>query len=156
MNSFQSTLPVWGATDTISIDMLCGVFQSTLPVWGATPRAMLANLIVFRFQSTLPVWGATQEVVFVNGDTMISIHAPRVGSDQTVSDLYTDLWDFNPRSPCGERRPHLTQSTRRTGISIHAPRVGSDFLLFVFKFHLTKFQSTLPVWGATSHFLTLF
>ncbi len=33
------------------------------------------------FQSTLPVWGATAEGYEVDGDTGISIHAPRVGSD---------------------------------------------------------------------------
>ena len=56
--TFQSTLPVWGATimDWKQIDI--ETFQSTLPVWGATvlkQKATLANL----FQSTLPVWGAT-------------------------------------------------------------------------------------------------
>ena len=35
---------------------------------------------------------------------MISIHAPRVGSD-ILKYLYECLKaDFNPRSPCGERR----------------------------------------------------
>ena len=33
--SFQSTRPVWGATDTL-LNLLCQAFQSTRPVWGAT------------------------------------------------------------------------------------------------------------------------
>ena len=33
---FQSTLPVWGATFTVSFVVFWGLFQSTLPVWGAT------------------------------------------------------------------------------------------------------------------------
>ena len=34
----------------------------------------------------------------------ISIHAPRVGSDTTILSLSCHTPDFNPRSPCGERR----------------------------------------------------
>ena len=100
-------------------------FQSTLPVWGATSRVSLWPGYTL-FQSTLPVWGAT---------------APAGGSG-------VRLLDFNPRSPCGERRAPkaswarsgLFQSTlpvwgatysasvndREAYISIHAPRVGSD------------------------------
>ena len=57
---------------------------------------------------------------------LISIHAPRVGSDQSYFHQSALDANFNPRSPCGERQP-----TRRTVpligiISIHAPRVGSD------------------------------
>ena len=80
---------------------------------------------------------------------MISIHAPRVGSDeQTYSDNWwrklfqstLPVWgatlplshsfpsaeNFNPRSPCGERL--LENPTTNPA---------------------AKFQSTLPVWGAT-------
>ena len=35
----------------------------------------------------------------------ISIHAPRVGSDQREPGGLHYRADFNPRSPCGERRP---------------------------------------------------
>ena len=34
----------------------------------------------------------------------ISIHAPRVGSDLHLAVIMGNLADFNPRSPCGERR----------------------------------------------------
>ena len=34
----------------------------------------------------------------------ISIHAPRTGSDETLSTMQRDKTDFNPRSPHGERR----------------------------------------------------
>ena len=57
----------------------------------------------------------------------ISIHAPRVGSD-----------DAPQRS--GRFRPL---------ISIHAPRVGSDTACKVVVILTGRFQSTLPVWGAT-------
>ena len=102
---FQSTLPVWGATKSMIWRSIFWTFQSTLPVWGAT-RFNLNLFEVVRFQSTLPVWGATycrkrsrpesgcrfQSTLPVWGATLpnelkqsakeISIHAPRVGSDQ--------------------------------------------------------------------------
>ena len=81
---------------------------------------------ISRFQSTLPVWGATAALGQLSAQGVISIHAPRVGSDHVLQ--------------CGVVDP---------GISIHAPRVGSDdggHALFVYD---TQFQSTLPVWGAT-------
>ena len=67
------------------------------------------------------------EQITLQSGLVISIHAPRVGSDY----LAPDNIDF-PR------------------ISIHAPRVGSDGLLFLFSAPLQRFQSTLPVWGATA------
>ena len=56
--------------------------------------------------------------------------------------------NFNPRSPCGERRRrgHLP---RRRGISIHAPLAGSDVNWSCLGLRRT-FQSTLPLRGATS------
>ena len=79
------------------------LFQSTLPVWGATKLLPGLNKLL-GFQSTLPVWGATVKL-FLKG----------------VFNLY-----FNPRSPCGERRPRASFNQLKRDISIHAPRVGSD------------------------------
>ena len=57
-----------------------------------------------RFQSTLPVWGATiTSSIWFSPAQLISIHAPRVGSDVTVHLRVGALRYFNPRSPCGER-----------------------------------------------------
>ena len=55
------------------------------------------------FQSTLPVWGATLHAAIALPKVSISIHAPRVGSDDSERGNAAD-----------------------TSISIHAPRVGSD------------------------------
>ena len=57
--AFQSTLPVWGATLETGSSLVCDIFQSTLPVWGAT--------VGFHADSL--------------EECLISIHAPRVGSD---------------------------------------------------------------------------
>ena len=59
--------------------------------------------------------------------------------------------DFNPRSPCGERPDRKSAGHRPPAISIHAPRVGSDYLGLVATDENFRFQSTLPVWGATGN-----
>ena len=105
----------------------CSSFQSTLPVWGATKASSGLAGYSWRFQSTLPVWGATGHQQRVRrpprisihaprvgsdpagqlpgeGGKEISIHAPRVGSDVGQDDEVGSQADFNPRSPCGERR----------------------------------------------------
>ena len=51
------------------------------------------------FQSSLPVRGATQEFQFDLRVILISIHAPREGSDKTSYPRATTAWYFNPRSP---------------------------------------------------------
>ncbi len=80
---------------------------------------------------------------------VISIHAPRVGSDLTTGALPSWAVYFNPRSPCGERPRRGQGLGRGVDISIHAPRVGSDRGHDLHKVRHRAFQSTLPVWGAT-------
>ena len=118
------------------------------------------------------MWGATNEVRKAAGLTLISIHAPRVGSDVMINALLSESDisihaprvgsdlprpggkaarhdDFNPRSPCGERLSMILPSCISVFISIHAPRVGSDRDRAGRCRLLLGFQSTLPVWGAT-------
>ena len=91
-------------------------FQSTLPVWGATHEITCINPNIKPFQSTLPVWGATFR--------------------QAAQCL--PWWDFNPRSPCGERpmvvpgipmiiyfNPRSPCGERQEGAAIGA--AGTDF-----------------------------
>ena len=80
-----------------------------------------------RFQSTLPVRGATQMSTEIPSTTTISIHAPRAGSDKSRVGSLPTAQHFNPRSPCGERLKAAVVAYCRE-----------------------KFQSTLPVRGATS------
>ena len=79
------------------------------------------------FQSTLPARGATLIRALRRAHIVISIHAPRTGSD----------------GDRGGRRP------RGVGISIHAPRTGSDERPKTATKKEEKFQSTLPARGAT-------
>ena len=123
------------------------------------------------FQSTLPARGATDfdglNVVLL----VISIHAPRTGSDRKPPAGRTSRRNFNPRSPHGERlyaraarhgkaaisiHAPRTGSDRKppeaapaAGISIHAPRTGSDRIVASGLSSPMPFQSTLPARGAT-------
>ena len=133
-------------------------------MWGATISVCFANNAK-EFQSTHPVWGATS--------WGLSIHAPRVGCDQLGPAPGLDRADFNPRTPCGvrlsrifadnpvsidfnPRTPFGVRQRRYFGdcaklhISIHAPRVGCDDEAPAKDAPSDKFQSTHPVWGATT------
>ena len=79
------------------------------------------------FQSTLPVGGAT--------------------SRRRRSAGWASY--FNPRSPWGERQYLHEHPSHTSSISIHAPRGGSDVSLLLLMRMCRKFQSTLPVGGAT-------
>ena len=80
---------------------------------------------VIQFQSTLPAWGATRLDVSYPSSTSISIHAPRMGSDLSILFVRRSKFNFNPRSPHGERQP-ISLFDDTCSISIHAPRMGSD------------------------------
>ena len=125
------------------------LFLSTLPAWGATPRCPAANGHLSIISIHAPRVGSD---VFTlqnfTGALKISIHAPRVGSDDAVFSSDSQVSNFYPRSPRGERLSNSQQednvyaflstlpawgatscrSGRSNGflISIHAPRVGSD------------------------------
>ena len=78
----------------------------------------------------------------------ISIHAPRAGSDVRAPVITPPVFDFNPRSPCGERLQsslsiflmQLFQSTLPVRGATRASQLKAAYF---------QFQSTLPVRGAT-------
>ena len=102
------------------------LFQSTLPVWGATDGREYSRdegrISIHAPRVGSDVWNSLR-----GNHCRISIHAPRVGSDKLAGPQIRQEQNFNPRSPCGERRKAPTKSTWST-----------------------SFQSTLPVWGATA------
>ena len=169
---FQSTLPVGGATRRSARPTgWAGHFNPRSP-WGERQLQEATRAFNEKFQSTLPVGGATIRFPPTMGCVTISIHAPRGGSDRIITINIQGItisihaprggsddkevirclnrYNFNPRSPWGERlkrhglQPHLYtvfQSTLPVGgatgkqggskpkqnISIHAPRGGSDW-----------------------------
>ena len=124
-------------------------FQSTLPVWGATPPQTCLFLPAPDFNPRSPC-GERQEAVPREYQALvISIHAPRVGSDVSVrkEEFYGN--NFNPRSPCGER----PSSSRKKGLNClfqsTLPVWGATAQSLYGAAEDEEFQSTLPVWGAT-------
>ena len=147
-------------------------FQSTLPARGATPAQQghhcrhadfnprsphgerhtltIDKISTLLFQSTLPARGATKASINSRLSELISIHAPRTGSDPFAAALVRRRpSDFNPRSPHGERQINPATMRGSQGISIHAPRTGSDQKAENGHEKERKFQSTLPARGAT-------
>ena len=147
---FQSTLPARGATLNINDDggssgnfnprsprgerrltnwqcITSTTFQSTLPARGATRRWMdLIGLPVISIHA--PREGSDTPFPFcLSPHSAISIHAPREGSDSNGAGVYISGSHFNPRSPRGERQHHPDREGFRK-----------------------KFQSTLPARGATT------
>ena len=57
---------------------------------------------------------------------MISIHAPRMGSDLDWDELFEDNWISIHAPRMGSDDFGLSQYARYWDISIHAPRMGSD------------------------------
>jgi len=85
--TFQSTLPVWGATCPGALDIWTGKFQSTLPVWGATSLRLRLRHLLRPVSIHAPRVGsdAHNGLLYWRGDSGVSIHAPRVGSDDLPS-----------------------------------------------------------------------
>ena len=127
LSSFQSTLPVRGATSKEDKQKMETTISIHAPRAGSDLTGMSDPEKWIRFQSTLPVRGATS-----------FSRAAFAGS------CY-----FNPRSPCGERRGAGRRIRGNRLISIHAPRAGSDIQKLAFLSDSLGFQSTLPVRGAT-------
>ena len=75
--------------------------------------------------------GSDRNPIQSNPDEIISIHAPRVGSD-----LLGDA-----------------DKAQEVLISIHAPRVGSDSVRQNHPVSFVEFLSTLPAWGATEIYM---
>ena len=125
------------------------VFQSTLPVWGATEGIRRGGHAA-EFQSTLPVWGATVAPGPLVVGVGISIHAPRVGSDSGTRPWSGPRCYFNPRSPCGERLLHFPNIAFRMEYFNPRSPCGERHTKRFAICNWRRFQSTLPVWGATS------
>ena len=103
---FQSTHPVWGATDYRSPRKFKLGFQSTHPVWGATPSGRHSG----HFSG------------YFNPRTPCGVRRPHRHQTSGTPSY------FNPRTPCGVRPVAPLGAGDPGGISIHAPRVGCDIL----------------------------
>ena len=79
--AFQSTLPAWGATLSRMKQAQQQILQSTLPARGATPSFFLFRYSISHFNPRSPRGERPSEHTDEYKQLMISIHAPREGSD---------------------------------------------------------------------------
>ena len=107
------------------------------------------------FQSTLPVWGATHPRAPGNH------HRPHFNprspcGERPAENTFPDPepLNFNPRSPCGERRFFRRAEGGLTYFNPRSP-CGERLKRWQRQQRPEQFQSTLPVWGATSKSITL-
>ena len=117
---------MWGATHYTNLRLNSSIFQSTLPVWGATRDERLDAAVVRDFNPRSPCGERQRRACVFHAVSIISIHAPRVGSDS------------NPTAMTAERAEF--QSTLPVWGATFMPATSAAAALF---------QSTLPVWGAT-------
>ena len=125
---FQSALPLRGATGWRNIGIRAVVISIRAPLAGSDAIVAVHRQASARFQSALPLRGAT-----------ISPCMPR-----------TCFRHFNPRSPCGERP--LWRSWTGPPCRYFNPRspCGERLVLYLRDILIVRFQSALPLRGATS------
>ena len=121
---FQPTLPMRGATGLMRHLRACREFQPTLPMRGATHQRSI-GAASWGISTHAPHAGSDSVLSLVPSMETISTHAPHAGSDDLRSarvherristhaphagsdwvsiDKIERQFNFNPRSPCGER-----------------------------------------------------
>ena len=124
--SFQSTLPAGGATMRNSTKASTNKFQSTLPAGGATEAIDGIVYSTVDFNPRSPRGERPACSIPIPGRRLISIHAPRGGSDLVSPPFANISTGFQSTLPAGgATSPHGRGRLIRP-ISIHAPRGGSD------------------------------
>ena len=102
--SFQSTLPVRGATGREWQRRSIGMISIHAPRAGSDVKRRIPGDADIAISIHAPRAGSDAKAETLPARTRISIHAPRAGSDGCVCIYICNPWYFNPRSPCGERR----------------------------------------------------
>ena len=178
-DKFQSTLSVRRATFLHQhMDSSWYYFNPRSP-WGERRVVTSSAVNAIEFQSTLSVRRATRtpskniknNIISIHAlreesdhkrlsvtlsRLVISIHALREESDEKSSDIGTMSFNFNPRSPWGERPDTQELYILHLGISIHALREESDLHMTISRAYLIYFNPRSP-WGerpTVGHFLS--
>ena len=96
------------------------MFQSTRPVWGAT--FFIRSIQVLQTVSIhAPRVGRDGRYGKDFLSKLVSIHAPRVGRDHLDRNSVGRCGRFNPRAPCGARRPLRLYCGRGSCFNPRAP-----------------------------------
>ncbi len=155
MLKFQSTLPMRGAT--LPTDVHAGklIISIHAPHAGSDVYFLAYQKMILIYFNPRSPCGERLKAADVEIENKISIHAPHAGSDLALTPICWIYLYFNPRSPCGERPIHCG-ADYPAFISIHAPHAGSDLWGIIITSRCLRFQSTLPMRGATvRHGITL-
>ena len=167
---FQSTRPVWGATNGAAESgrgrtdfnprAPCGArhnvgsnlsdvehFNPRAPC-GARPAVAAMPSVTALISIHAPRVGRDLSTCPANRCRFISIHAPRVGRDYARYAERYNFNNFNPRAPCGARRDGGKKYSRGGHFNPRAP-CGARPALSSTSTNPVQFQSTRPVWGAT-------
>ena len=100
------------------------------------------------FQSTLPMRGATgRRADLLRIQRHFNPRSP-CGERPRLRDCGLCRWHFNPRSPCGERPGILMGWKTGRNFNPRSP-CGERPLPLFWRVRVTRFQSTLPMRGAT-------
>ena len=170
---FQSTLPLRGATRTLILIASIFCISIHAPLTGSDPRIPYRGDSQHGFQSTLPLRGATSLACQRRIKIVISIHAPLTGSDGIGHDILVPSkisihapltgsdfdqcasrhchFHFNPRSPYGERLLRQSQHSIVADFNPRSPYGERQSGQSRDPAGL-RFQSTLPLRGATKKF----
>ena len=146
---FQSTHPVWDATlirRTLCADSFD--FNPRIP-YGMRQCASHFGCVIITFQSTHPVWDATLAGLPDHAHRSISIHASRMGCDESVPAIIEEMDAFQSTHPVWDATIALFDMCDFIHISIHASRMGCDPTQSTYRIFPSLFQSTHPVWDAT-------
>ena len=119
------------------------------PRTGSDPRAS-APAYTSTISTHAPRTGSDRHLDVRVLVVVISTHAPRTGSDPRSRCRCAAFWDFNPRSPHGERRAPLTRETPRVLFQPTLPARGATLAIRQAFSTLLQFQPTLPARGATA------
>ena len=111
---------------------------------GERHASCIFSISTFVFQSTLPLRGATKPSGIIARHSAISIHTPLAGSDVSAAVPTAAVANFNPHSPCGERRCSVPPSVGTDLISIHTPLAGSDDAAYPLSSHGPNFNPHSP------------
>ena len=101
---FQSTLPARGATARRSARRNPPWHFNPRSPHGERPRVRDAPTRAVVISIHAPRTGSDEPVPVPEKVAGISIHAPRTGSDAPSASIFSAIAYFNPRSPHGERR----------------------------------------------------
>ena len=146
---FQSTLPAGGATGLSR--RRCGPpkhFNPRSPR-GERPITFRAWTASKNFNPRSPRGERQSRWKNLKATVIISIHAPRGGSDPRSSAAINPQNDFNPRSPRGERRPLRGHKALLDPFQSTLPAGGATPWRRKYFLASRRFQSTLPAGGAT-------